>query len=140
MPQAEILLRHRNARVADDQPPPTSRWSKETRRSGFFEMKSLSNRRCKENAGLVDDRRSTQLNRFATDDGAATSLNSARRSCRAQGVKLLVADALEVIEHAGKDIPRQCGLAGLVLGLQKRLSNQVRLEVEDVEPVNRLVV
>ena len=31
-----------------------ARWSKETRRSGFFEMKSLSNRRCKENPGLID--------------------------------------------------------------------------------------
>ncbi len=31
---------------------PASPWSKETRRSGFFEMKSLSNRRCKESPGL----------------------------------------------------------------------------------------
>ena len=49
MLQAEILLRRRNPRIADDHPPPASPWSKETRRSGFFEMKSLSNRRCKEN-------------------------------------------------------------------------------------------
>jgi hypothetical protein len=53
-PQAKILLRRRNTRIADDQPPPASRWSKETRRSGLFEMKSLSNRRCKENAGLIN--------------------------------------------------------------------------------------
>jgi hypothetical protein len=54
MPQAEILLRRRNHRIADDHPPPASLWSKETRRSGFFEMKSLSNRRCKENALRFD--------------------------------------------------------------------------------------
>ena len=60
MPQAEILLRRRNPRVADDQPPPASRWSKETRRSGFFEMKSLSNRRCKENARFSDHRAGTE--------------------------------------------------------------------------------
>ena len=53
MPQAEILLRRRNPRVADDQAPPASRGSKETRRSGFFEMKSLSNRHCKENPRLI---------------------------------------------------------------------------------------
>ena len=46
--QAEILLRRRNPRIADDHPPPASRWSKETRGNGFFEMESLSNRRCKE--------------------------------------------------------------------------------------------
>jgi hypothetical protein len=54
MPQPEVLLGRRDPRVADDHPPPTSRWSKETRRSVFFEMKSLRNRRCKENAGLAN--------------------------------------------------------------------------------------
>jgi hypothetical protein len=53
MPQAKVLLRRRNPRIADDHPPPASPWSKETRRSGFFETKSLSNRRCKENPGLL---------------------------------------------------------------------------------------
>ena len=53
MPQAKILLRRRNPRIADDHPPPASPWSKETRRSVFFEMKSLSKRRCKENPGLI---------------------------------------------------------------------------------------
>jgi hypothetical protein len=46
-PQAKILLRRRNPRLADDHPPPASPWSKETRRRAF-EMKSLSNRCCKE--------------------------------------------------------------------------------------------
>jgi hypothetical protein len=49
MLQPEILLRRRNPRIADNHPPPAGRWIKETRRSGFFEMKSLNNRRCKEN-------------------------------------------------------------------------------------------
>jgi hypothetical protein len=54
MPQLEILLGRQNPCVADDQPPPPSRCSKETRLSGFFEMKSLSNRRCKENPRLIN--------------------------------------------------------------------------------------
>jgi hypothetical protein len=36
MPQAKILLRRRNPRLADDHPPPASPWSKETCRSGFL--------------------------------------------------------------------------------------------------------
>jgi hypothetical protein len=54
MPQAKIMLRRRNLYVADSHLPPPRPWSKETRRSGFFEMKSLSNRRCKENPGLIN--------------------------------------------------------------------------------------
>ena len=53
MPQAEILLRRRNPRIADDHLPPAGRLSKETRRSGFFEMKSLSDRRGKQNGRLI---------------------------------------------------------------------------------------
>jgi hypothetical protein len=48
MSQAKNLLRRRNLRVADDRPLTANPWSKETRRSRLFEMKSLSNRRCKE--------------------------------------------------------------------------------------------
>jgi hypothetical protein len=43
--QAEILLRRGNARVADDQAPPASRSSKETRRSGFFEAERTGSAR-----------------------------------------------------------------------------------------------
>jgi len=35
-------------------------------------MKSVSDRRGQENGHLIDDRRSTQGNRFATDDRAAS--------------------------------------------------------------------
>ena len=35
-------------------------------------MKSLSDRHGKQNPHLIDDRGSTQGNRFATDDGAAS--------------------------------------------------------------------
>ena len=73
MPQAEILLRGRSPRLADDHPPPR-RSSKETRRSGFFELKSLSDRHGKQNGRLIDDRRSTRANRFASDERAAISL------------------------------------------------------------------
>ena len=52
VPQAKILLRGRNPRVVDDDPLPASPGNNETRRSEFFEMKSLCNRRCKENPGL----------------------------------------------------------------------------------------
>jgi len=60
MLQPEILLRRRNLRLADDHPPPRCRQSKETRRSGFFEMNSLSDRRRKENRRLLNSRRRHQ--------------------------------------------------------------------------------
>ena len=66
--------------------------------------------------------------------------NAAHRSCGAEGIKLLVADAVEVLEHPGEHIPRQRDLAGLVLGIQDRLGDQVRLDREDVEAVDRLVL
>jgi hypothetical protein len=44
MPQAKILLRRRNPPIADDHHPPASPWSKETRRSVFFERRK--DRRC----------------------------------------------------------------------------------------------
>jgi hypothetical protein len=49
MLQPEILLRCRNPRIADDHPPPAGRQSKETRRSGLFQMKSLNDRHGKQN-------------------------------------------------------------------------------------------
>ena len=58
--------------LADDHPPPASPLGKETRRSGFFEMKSRSHRCSKQNGHLIDHRRSTQGNRFATDDRGAS--------------------------------------------------------------------
>jgi hypothetical protein len=57
----------------------------------------------------------------------------------AQSIKLIVPDAVEVLEHAGQKIPRHRGLASFVVGIQERLRDQVRLEVEDVETVDRLV-
>jgi hypothetical protein len=38
-------------------------------------MKSLGSRHGKENARLIDDRRSTEGNRYATDDRAASKEN-----------------------------------------------------------------
>jgi len=67
MPQAKILLRRRNPRIADDHPPPASSWSKETRRGGFFEMKSLSNRRCEENARFL-----SQLKKLRCEESQRT--------------------------------------------------------------------
>jgi hypothetical protein len=48
MLQPETLLRRRNLCAADPHPSSLRRWSKETRRSGFFELKSLIDRRGKE--------------------------------------------------------------------------------------------
>ena len=53
MPQADIVYRSRNPCIADLYPPPRRRFSKETRRSGFFEMKSPRSRRGKENGRLL---------------------------------------------------------------------------------------
>src|SRR5271165_1126626 len=53
MLQPETLLRRRNLCAADPHPSSPRRRSKETRRSGFFEMKSLIDRRGKENGRLL---------------------------------------------------------------------------------------
>ena len=45
-------------------------------------------------------------------DGAA-----AHWSCRPLGIKLLVADALEVIQHPSEDIPRDRDFASVVLNV-----------------------
>jgi hypothetical protein len=60
MLQPEILLRRRNPCTADSHPSSPRRWSKETRRSGFFEMKSLTDRRGKK-AGLTYYPRATKV-------------------------------------------------------------------------------
>jgi hypothetical protein len=53
MLQPEILIRRRNPCTADPHPSSPRRWSKETRRSGFFEMKSLIDRRGKKKGRLI---------------------------------------------------------------------------------------
>jgi hypothetical protein len=72
MLQPETLLRRRNLCAADPHPSSPRRWSKETRRSGFFEMKSLIDRRGKEKGGLVyryrrDNRANNEASRSVVD-------------------------------------------------------------------------
>ena len=83
------------------------RWSKETRRSGFFEMKSLSDRRGKENGGLIYSPPA------ATAAGRAAIARAAR--CRSRPVS--PKHATVVLGHIG--VPRS-------LHRPKRLSARER--------------
>jgi hypothetical protein len=58
----------------------------------------------------------------------------------AKDIKLLIADAVKVRQHPNKDIPRECDLARIVLDVQDRLGDQVRLDREQVQPIDRLVI